>query len=155
MIITFCGHGTLRNCEEIKERLLLLLKSLIADGECDLYLGGYGDFDRLARECGSILKTGNPKIKLFFITPYITESYQKNRLELVRDSYDGIIYPAIERVPYRYAILCRNRWMVEEADVVVAYIDHGFGGAYKTFRYALRRGKRVINIGSFHSEGEP
>ena len=35
--------------------------------------------------------------------------------------------------------------MVSEADVVIAYVTHGWGGAAKTLEYARRSGKKVIS----------
>lgn len=36
--------------------------------------------------------------------------------------------------------------MVNRSDIVIAYISHNWGGAAKTFDYAVRKGKRMINI---------
>ena len=76
----------------------------------------------------------------------MTIEYQQKRLEEYRKRYDGIIYPEIEKTPLRYAILQRNRWMVEKADYVICAVAHSFGGAYKTYRYAKRKGKPIYNI---------
>ena len=40
----------------------------------------------------------------------------------------------------------RNREMVDRADLVICYIEHKEGGAYKTVQYALLMGKTVINL---------
>ena len=40
----------------------------------------------------------------------------------------------------------RNREMVDRADLVICYIEHKEGGAYKTAQYALMMGKTVINL---------
>ena len=40
----------------------------------------------------------------------------------------------------------RNREMVDRADLVICYIQHKEGGAYKTVQYALMMGKTVINL---------
>jgi len=149
MIIAFCGHSEILDRCAVKERLLRVLCEVASDGDCELYLGGYGDFDILGRECRAEYKRTHPEARLYFITPYLAEEYQRSRVDAVSGGYDGVIYPPIERVPYRYAIVHRNRWMVDAADLVIAYIDHGFGGAYKSFCYAKRRGKRIINLGKF------
>ena len=36
--------------------------------------------------------------------------------------------------------------MVDQADVVVAYVDHDWGGAAKTLERAVSKKKRIINI---------
>ena len=40
----------------------------------------------------------------------------------------------------------RNREMEDRADLVICYIEHKEGGAYKTVQYALMMGKTVINL---------
>ena len=62
--------------------------------------------------------------------------------------YDGTTYPSLEEVPKRFAITKRNEWMVEQADVVVAYVKHDWGGAAAMLRYAERKNMRIINISS-------
>ena len=59
---------------------------------------------------------------------------------------DTSIYPPIERVPLRFAISKRNEWMMENADLIIAYITHSYGGAYKSLRVAKRKKKKIINI---------
>lgn len=44
------------------------------------------------------------------------------------------------------AIQIRNRNMVDRSDLVICYIDHQSGGAFQTMQYALKRGKKVINL---------
>ncbi len=56
------------------------------------------------------------------------------------------IYPALEDVPPKYAILRRNEWMVERADLVIGYITHNFGGAARTWKYAKRKGIPLVNL---------
>ena len=35
------------------------------------------------------------------------------------------------------------------ADYIVAYVSHGWGGAYSTYNYARRKGKTIINLANF------
>ena len=36
--------------------------------------------------------------------------------------------------------------MVDRSDLVVCYVDHESGGAYKTIQYAEKREKKIINV---------
>ena len=57
------------------------------------------------------------------------------------------MYPeGLELVPRRFAIKYRNRWMVEHADIILAYVNRGYGGAAQTLSYAARRGLEIINL---------
>ena len=119
MIVTFCGHSTLYDSDgSIGAKLVEVLAQLVAEGADQFFLGGYGAFDSLAAKTVKDLQKQYPQI-----------------------------HPPLEEVPRRYAISRRNEWMVDqEADVVVAYVDHGWGGAAKTLEYAKRKKKRIINI---------
>ena len=149
MIITFCGHGNFQKTEEYKKRLLSFFEERIGDDAADFYLGGYGNFDSFAYDCAKEYKAKHPKTSLVFITPYFDLSYQKKHLEDIKLRYDDIIYPEIEDKPRKFAITYRNRYMVESADCVVAYIDHDWGGAYQTYKHAKRKGKYIFNLAEF------
>ena len=101
---------------------------------------------RCTYKCCKKFKEINPNISLLFVTPYITEEYQRNRLRHLEGKYDAIIYPQIEDKPLRFAITYRNRWMIDKADCLICAISHTFGGAYKTFMYAKRKKKPIYNL---------
>ena len=139
MIITFCGHSKLYNTDIIKDRLTRELRSLSAQGTHTFYLGGYGDFDLLAANVLHELKPEYPELESILILPYPDRQVDVSL-------YDGTIYPPLENVPKRYAISHRNRWMVDQADMVIAYVDHDWGGAEKTLAMARKKKLPVINL---------
>lgn len=146
MIVTFCGHSQFRRTEELDRELLTILEEKIGDVPADLYLGGYGDFDRFAYDCCRKYKETHPNVSLVYVTPYLTAKYQRNHLEYEKTRYDAILYPDIEKIPPRLAIVYRNRYMVEMADLVVAYVSHSSGGAYATYQHAQKKGKVIYNL---------
>ena len=122
------------------------MSEIIGDRDAELYLGGYGSFDAFARKCGRKYQKTHPNVKLIFVTPYITADYQKNHLEHAKELYDGIVYPSLEDKPLKFAIVYRNKWMVEQADYVIAYVTHAWGGAYQAYKHAQRKKKHLFNI---------
>ena len=145
MIITFCGHSNFLFSDEEKEKLKqLLIKETRKNPTCKFYLGGYGDFDSLCLRTLRELKKDFPEIELLFITPYLDKNYSK--LEFSKYYYDDVIFPPIESVPRKFAILKRNEWMMTNSDLIIAYVNHGCGGAYKTLQFAKRKKKTIINI---------
>ena len=145
MIITFCGHSNCLFSDEEKEKLKqLLIKEIRKNPTCKFYLGGYGDFDSLCLRTLRELKKEFQDIELIFITPYLDKNYSK--LEHAKYHYDDIIFPPLESVPRKFAILKRNEWMVEEADLVIAYVKYSWGGAAKTLEYAKRKKVPLVNI---------
>ena len=139
--VTFCGHGNLSGSEIsfLEEKLLSEIKNLITNGADTFLLGGYGDFDILCAQIIKNLKQNYPHITSVLVIPYIDKKYN-NQL------YDCSEYPPIENVPKRFAISKRNEYMVDHSQIVVAYITHNWGGAYKTLNYAKRKDKIIINI---------
>ena len=145
MIITFCGHSNCLFSYDVKEQLKnILIDEINKNPTCKFYLGGYGDFDGLCLRMLKDLKTDFPEIELIFITPYLDKNYSK--LEFAKNHYDGVIFPPLESVPRKFAILKRNEWMVEQADLVIAYVKYSWGGAAKALEYAKRKKERIINI---------
>ena len=145
MIITFFGHSNCLFNDDIKKQLKnILLDEIIKNPTCKFYLGGYGDFDGLCLRALRELKHDFPTIEILFITPYLDKNYSK--LELAKYYYDDVIFPPIESVPRKFAILKRNEWMVNEAGLVIAYVMYSWGGAAKALEYAKRKKKRIINI---------
>ena len=57
------------------------------------------------------------------------------------------LYPdGLEGVPLRYAIVHRNRWMVEHSQHIIAYVTHGWGGAAATLKVAQNRKLQIKQI---------
>lgn len=149
MIVTFCGHAQFLKTKECEQKLLTFLENKVGDCSAEMYLGGYGGFDSFAYDCCKQYKKTHTGVSLAFVTPYLTVEYQRNHLEFQKARYDFIIYPEIESKPKRFAITYRNRYMVDMADIVIAYVAHKYGGAYSTYKYAKRKGKEIFNLANF------
>jgi uncharacterized phage-like protein YoqJ len=137
MVVTFCGHSDVYQPDVVKSWLRVVVSHLIEAGAETFYLGGYGSFDSLAATVVKETKALHPEIESVLVIPYLDKEWDHDR-------YDSSIYPGLENVPPRFAISKRNQWMVSEADVVVAYVTHSWGGASKTLAYARRKKKEII-----------
>ncbi len=137
MIVTFCGHREVREPEKVRNWLYVTVEGLILEGADCFYLGGYGHFDAMAANIVRELKGKYPHIRSVLTLPYLDREYDVS-------GYDESIYPPLENVPRRYAISKRNEYMIDNADIVVAYVIYGFGGASKTLRYSERKHKRIV-----------
>lgn len=147
MIITFCGHSSVPDANEVRRWLCLVLEQFIYEKNIVFYLGGYGEFDRLAAEAVRQKQKANPVAKAVLVIPYLNKKYDAS-------GYDYTLFPPLESVPPRYAISKRNTWMVEQASVVIAYVTHGWGGAAKSLSYARSKGKRVILYPEIYEKSE-
>ncbi len=148
MIVTFCGHADFCETATYETQVLSFLEEHIGDRPSQMYLGGYGNFDEFLYRCCKKYKSMHPNTSLILVTPYLTN---KN-LDYDHKKYDCILYPELETVPLRYAISHRNRYMVNEADYVIAYIAHDWGGAYTTYKYAKSKGKPIFNLADLASQ---
>ena len=148
MTITFAGHSFIPESDKVKERVREEIENNIIDAEKVIcYLGGYGEFDDICARVCKELKEKYKCIEVVYVTPYINLSEQAKIKEIQEYGlFDNSVYPPIENVPPKFAILKRNEWMIENADVVIAYVDHNYGGAYKSLQVAKRRKKKIINI---------
>jgi len=149
MKIAFCGHSQYIHNSKDESKVLEILESRVKNEPCEFFLGEYGGFDSFAYSCAKKFKSTHPDALLIFITPYNDASrlakYESNRFDL-------IIYPELEAIPPKYAIIHRNKWIVEQADVIIAYITHNYGGAYKMYQLAKSRKKEIYNIAQGNNE---
>ena len=83
---------------------------------------------------------------LVLVLPYPMAEYLNNE-NCFHDYYTDveISYAASIAHP-KSAIQIRNREMVDRADLIICYIEHGKGGAWQTVDYAMKQGKVVINL---------
>ncbi len=138
MTITFCGHREVHDEARVRLWLRAVVEELAASGAEVFYLGGYGAFDAMAAGVVRELKKEYPRIQSILVLPYLDRKVDAS-------GYDGTTYPPLETVPKRYAISHRNRWMAEQADVVVTYVRHGWGGAAAMAAWAEKKGKQIIS----------
>lgn len=142
MIITFCGHSDFRPTATLEETLLSILETQVGNAQVDFYLGGYGNFDIFALRVGRLYQKTHPNVTLVFVTPYLYDARMSEKAQ----AYDTVLYPPFENVPPKFAISRRNKYMAEQAELVIGYITRSSGGAYQTYDYAKRKGRVTVNL---------
>lgn len=144
---TFFGH---RQCpSSIKPNLKNVLINLIEHQEVNVfYVGNQGSFDDMVHSVLCELSQQYSHITYAVVLAYLPPA-SKGELSQSQDYTDTMYPEGIETVPKRFAIDWRNRWMLKQADYVVTYITHSWGGAAKFAEMAERSGKQIVNIGSF------
>ena len=105
-----------------------------------------GDFDSLFSSAVRSAKKVYPHIKLIGVKPYFTNDINTDK-DYYAALYDDIIIPdELAGIHPKAAIKARNRWMIDNSDIVLIYTVRNFGGAYEAKRFAERNGKRLIKI---------
>ena len=132
MIISFTGHSFVPDVNAVKEMVKKqLLNSIVDIEKITFYLGGHGSFDEICACVCRELKKEHKNWEIVYVTPYMSLSEQSKIKENERLClYDSSIYPPIESTPKKFAILKRNEWMMTNSDLIIAYVNHGYGGAY-------------------------
>lgn len=123
----------------ITEQLVAAIERHIIEYSVTTFtVGRYGQFDSLVREVLRKAKKRYPNIELYLLAPYAL-----NQNLILPQDFDGTLYPeGLEKVPYRYAIVQANRYMVERSDYLIAYPGHG--NSRNIVEYAQRREKRGL-----------
>jgi len=141
MVCCFFGH---RDAPDgLTEHLLPVLSCLIDEGVDSFLVGNQGGFDSIVLHTLRLLKEKHPHITYNVVLAYMPGAKEE------WSDYEPLetFYPeGLESVHPRYAISWRNKWMIQESDVVVTYISHSWGGAAQFAELAKRKKKRVINI---------
>ncbi len=137
---TFFGHS---DCPEtVRPVPEAVLRDLICrQGVSSFYVGSQGRFDALAHGMLMKLQQKSPHIRYGVILAYPPQNTGEYEC-----SDDTMLPEGIELVHPKYAISWRNNWMLKQADCVVAYIAHPWGGAAQCTAKARRQGKQVINL---------
>ena len=141
MVCTFFGH---RDCYGLdKAALRNAIADLIKEGVEEFLVGHQGQFDGMVRSCLQSLQIQYPNIRYSVVLAYLP--MQKRDFD---DFSDAVFPEGSEFVPPKFAVDRRNRYLIDEADICLCYVNQAWGGAYKFAKQAKRLGLRVINLGS-------
>ncbi len=139
----FFGHRFIL-CEQQVIPLLreAIINLITHEGVDTFYTGEHGRFDILAYQTVLDIQKEYPHIRVVFVASYVR---QLHRDRFVCDAFD---YPVPVTVPPRFAIGHRNKYVADNSDYLICWIDVKHGGAYQAMRRAVNRQKAVINLTS-------
>lgn len=138
-VCTFFGH---RDCpDSLRSRLWEAVEGLIVDQGVDVfYVGNQGQFDAMALGVLRELSQVYPHIRYGVVLAYLPRKGPA--------APEAMLPEGLETVPPRYAIARRNEWLLRQADFVITYVTHSWGGAAKYVEKAKRQGKQLISLAS-------
>ena len=141
-----CGFGHRNIFENIGDRLDSAVETAIQQG-CEIfYTGAMGEFDSLCSSAVRKAKKSHPHIKLICVKPYFTNDINTDS-DYYNAMYDDVIIPPeLIGVHYKAAIKARNRWVIDNSDVILIYTVRNYGGACEAKRYAQHENKAIIII---------
>lgn len=141
--VSLFGHRKIDNLIRLEDQLTSLIRKLIQTNSYVAFLiGRNGEFDEYA---ASVIKhvqkaVGKESSDISLVLPY-----EVAKLEYYKKYYDNIIIPeSVSGAHPKFAITLKNRWMIEQSDLVIAYVEHSHGGAYTAMKYAEKLSKKII-----------
>ena len=147
--VCFFGHREIDNPLEVEEQLYDLVLHLLESKEyVEFLVGRNGEFDQLVSSTVRRVKRNfrDDNSALVLVLPYLTAEYENNH-QSFHEYYDEIeICQDAAEGHYKAAIQVRNREMVDRSDLVVCYIEHNSGGAFRTVQYAKKKNKEIVNL---------
>lgn len=147
--VSFFGHRQIENALEVENKLENIVHQLIVQNEyVDFLVGREGEFDLLASSVikRAVTRYGQGNISFILVLPYMKAEYRDNEKSFL-EYYDEVeICAEASQTHYKSAIQIRNRTMVNRSDLVVCYIEHKQGGAYKTIQYAEKQSCPIVNV---------
>ena len=143
--VSLFGHREINNLQHIDDQLVPIIKELIQTKlHVSFLIGRNGEFDEYA---ASLIKcvqreVGKENSDMTLVLPYAVAN-----IEYFEKYYDSIIIPESVHGTYiKAAITLKNRWMIEQSDLVIVYVERDSGGAYMAMKYAEMLEKNIINI---------
>ena len=142
-VCTFFGHAD--SPTNIKKEIQKVIEDLILQkGVNTFYVGTNGNFDRMVQSVLIDLKKQYPNLECCTVLAYIPGI--KPEFDFGYEKLESLYPDGLEKVPKRFAIDWRNKWMVQQSDYVISYVRHSFGGAAKYMELAKRKKKIVYNL---------
>lgn len=154
----FTGHRKeriLQNSEpcllgQIQLAIIEQVEQLYKQGCRTFYCGMAEGFDMLAASAVVACKWQFQDIRLVAVIPFRNQSARYEPLDKMH--YQVLLHEADEVIMlseyyYRGCFHRRNDYLVEQADVMIAYWDNIFkGGTFYTIKKAQQAGKTIINL---------
>ena len=142
MVCCFFGHSD--TPQHISPQIGSAVEKLIQSGMANEFLvGNQGQFDRMSLAILRGMKERYPQITYNVVLPYMPKGRDTDSCYADGET---MLPEGIECVHPRYAISWRNRWMVDQSDLVICYVARSWGGAVQFVKLAERKGKVIINF---------
>ena len=150
--VSLFGHRKIDDIVQLNDRLVAVIKELMqTKAHINFLVGRNGEFDEYA---ASVIKRiqkefGKESSSMILVIPYTVSD-----IEYYEKYYDDIIVPdSIYNAHPKSAITLKNRWMIEQSELVIVNVKRDSGGAYAAMKYAEKLNKKVINVSQVAKRG--
>lgn len=127
--------------DSIIEQLTEVVEQHITEyGVTTFTVGHRGSFDRKVIKVLAETKKRHKDLELYLLAPYAL-----NQKIDPPQGFDGTLYPdGLEKVPYRFAIVQANRYMIQHSDYLISYCRMYISNTRNFVEYAQRREKKGL-----------
>lgn len=142
------GHFTVEITDDLIAMTSEAIDKAIEDGVRVFLFGGRSDFDDLVYDLVSKKKASDSSlnIKRIFCFPLDRDLHKPPRW-FERKEYEGYDCPCKEFDWWYTSLYYRNIAMIDQSDVILFYAEERErSGAYKTYKYALKTKKKIVNF---------
>ena len=143
--VALFGHREISDLRGLEEAITPVIEDVISTHSYVSFLiGRNGEFDEYT---ASVIKRvrkkmGEESSELTLVLPYRVAD-----IDYYEGYYDGVMIPeGLFSAHPKAKIELRNRYMVEMADFVIAYVERSEGGAYRALKYAEKLKKKTVNL---------
>ena len=143
--IAFIGHREIHGHYRLEEEIEKIVKDKLYEKEyVEFYVGRNGDFDISA---ASAIKRAQKNVGRQNSSIILVRPYPMKDDEYCEKFYDEVHYPVDSKVHPKAAIIKRNKWMIENAQLLIAFVEEDRkGGALTTLKYAEKQGVEIVNL---------
>lgn len=149
-ICCFTGHRHIIATPELNYKLHEAISFAITEENVQTFMSGMAlGFDMLAAETVLSFKEAYPQIDLHCILPcrdqdkYFSEVDKKRYLNILSCA-DKIVYTSQDYSPWCMHV--RNDYLVDYADLALAYLVNNRGGTFYTVSRAIKKGIPIKNL---------
>lgn len=143
--VSFIGHREVDDFFFVEDQVDSVVRDLIMTKEyVEFYVGRNGEFDTLA---ASVIKRVKKEVGEYNSSLILVIPYPIADMEAYENYYDEVEYPReLHKVHYKSAITKRNEWLVENTDMLIAYVTRDYGGAAHCLKKAIERGIKIRRV---------
>ncbi len=143
--VAFIGHREVDDLKLVEENLIKKLIELVCSKDfVEFYMGRDGEFDEMAASCIKRVQKiyGKSNSAMTLVLPY-----GKADIPYYEKYYDSIFIPEeASSSHFKSAITKRNQWLVDNADLLIAFVKRKNGGAADCLKMAEKADIEIFRI---------
>lgn len=163
MTICFIGHREVLDVNNVRNKLLNILKDLMIKGANVFLFGSNSQFNSLCLECVNQLKTTFTKVKRIYVRSAFAQ-IDKDYEQYLLGYFDETYFPQSVSRSTKVCYIQRNKEMIDRADLCIFYYNKNYlppikpnddlhfisnrrnSGTLIAYRYAVKKNKNIINV---------